>query len=112
MTIRTRLFASRASTTAWVADDGTTLNGMAEYLDQICDGVPVGLSVGGMDDAITDDGTEAVKTFEGLDEFATASGDQLGPTEWLVVDQTRIDQFAEATEDRQWIHVDPARAVD
>lgn len=38
-------------------------------------------------------------------------GTELGPTEWRVVDQDRIDGFAEATEDRQWIHVDPARAA-
>lgn len=36
----------------------------------------------------------------------------LGPSAWIDVDQARIDRFAEATEDRQWIHVDPARAAD
>jgi acyl dehydratase len=40
-----------------------------------------------------------------------AEGTQLGPTPWLTVEQARIDQFAEATEDRQWIHVDPERAA-
>jgi len=38
-------------------------------------------------------------------------GRELGPTDWRVVDQVRIDGFAEATEDRQWIHVDPERAA-
>ncbi|EYT58670.1 enoyl-CoA hydratase [Dietzia sp. UCD-THP] len=39
-------------------------------------------------------------------------GVELGPTEWHVVDQSRIDGFAELTGDHQWIHVDPARAAD
>lgn len=38
-------------------------------------------------------------------------GDLLGPTEWIAVDQERIDQFAEATGDHQWIHVDVERAT-
>jgi len=33
-------------------------------------------------------------------------GDRLGPTDWLVVEQERIDGFADATDDHQWIHVD------
>jgi acyl dehydratase len=37
-------------------------------------------------------------------------GVELGPTSWIDVPQTRIDAFAEATDDRQWIHVDPGRA--
>lgn len=39
-------------------------------------------------------------------------GEELGPTGWLEVTQERIDAFAHATGDRQWIHVDPARAAD
>jgi acyl dehydratase len=38
-------------------------------------------------------------------------GEEIGVSDWLVVTQDRITQFAEATEDRQWIHVDPARAA-
>lgn len=38
-------------------------------------------------------------------------GVELGPTEWRHVDQDRIGSFAEVTEDRQWIHVDPERAA-
>jgi acyl dehydratase len=38
-------------------------------------------------------------------------GSVLGPTEWYTVDQSKVDAFAEATEDRQWIHVDPSRAA-
>ena len=45
-------------------------------------------------------------------ELAAAAGTELGRSEWLAVDQDRIDRFAEATGDDQWIHVDPARAAD
>jgi acyl dehydratase len=38
-------------------------------------------------------------------------GQELGTSSWLVVDQTRIDQFATCTEDRQWIHIDPERCA-
>src|SRR3989442_5385845 len=38
-------------------------------------------------------------------------GQELAVSDWLEVTQQRIDQFAEATDDRQWIHVDPARAA-
>src|SRR6476620_1191186 len=38
-------------------------------------------------------------------------GDEFGPSEWLEITQERIDAFAEATDDHQWIHVDPARAA-
>ncbi len=41
-----------------------------------------------------------------------APGQQLGTTDWLEVDQGRINMFAEATGDHQWIHVDPERAKD
>ena len=37
-------------------------------------------------------------------------GDELGHTEWLLLTQERVNQFAEATLDHQWIHVDPERA--
>ena len=44
--------------------------------------------------------------------FAELVGQELGPTEWLEVDQARIDEFARATDDPQWIHVDAARAAE
>ena len=53
-----------------------------------------------------------MKKFNELDEFAAAQGTQLGPTEWLEVDQDRVNLFADATDDHQWIHVDPDRAKD
>jgi acyl dehydratase len=51
-----------------------------------------------------------VKKFSGLDEFVAAEGGQLGPTDWLEVTQDRVNLFADATDDHQWIHVDPERA--
>jgi acyl dehydratase len=39
-------------------------------------------------------------------------GQELGVTDWLQITQQRVDQFAEATGDHQWIHVDPERAKD
>ena len=41
-----------------------------------------------------------------------AVGTELGTSDWLEITQERIDQFADATGDHQWIHVDPARAAD
>jgi acyl dehydratase len=53
-----------------------------------------------------------VKTFSNIDEFAAAAGEELGVSGWRSVEQSRIDLFADATEDHQWIHVDPDRAAD
>ncbi len=39
-------------------------------------------------------------------------GNSLGSSSWVLVDQHRIDKFADATDDHQWIHVDPERAKD
>jgi acyl dehydratase len=39
------------------------------------------------------------------------TGDEFGPSSWIVVDQEKIDAFADATGDHQWIHVDPERAA-
>jgi acyl dehydratase len=44
-------------------------------------------------------------------ELPSLVGRALGPSRWLVIDQARIDRFAEATGDFQWIHVDVARAA-
>ena len=52
-----------------------------------------------------------MKKFNGLDEFVAAEGSQLGPTDWLEVTQDRVNLFADATGDHQWIHVDPERAA-
>lgn len=45
-----------------------------------------------------------------FEEFASHEGQQLGISDWLLVDQNRINQFADATLDHQWIHVDMERA--
>jgi acyl dehydratase len=52
-----------------------------------------------------------VKVFNDLSEFVAAAGSQLGPTEWIEITQDRVNLFAEATDDHQWIHVDPDRAA-
>jgi acyl dehydratase len=48
--------------------------------------------------------------FRSADEFKAAVGRSYGPSDWFAVEQSRIDQFAEATGDHQWIHVDVERA--
>ena len=45
-------------------------------------------------------------------EVAGLAGTDLGSTEWLEITQDRVDRFADATDDHQWIHVDPERAKD
>ncbi len=49
--------------------------------------------------------------FHDLDELRAGVGTTLGPSDWVEIDQHRIDTFAEATGDDQWIHVDPERAA-
>ena len=51
-------------------------------------------------------------TVNGLDELKKLAGGDLGTSEWIEVTQERIDTFADATGDHQWIHVDPERAKD
>jgi acyl dehydratase len=48
--------------------------------------------------------------FESADALRAAVGKPLGPSDWLKVEQSRIDLFADATNDHQWIHVDVERA--
>ena len=50
--------------------------------------------------------------FNSPSELKDAVGQHLGHSDWLEIDQARIDQFAEATGDHQWIHVDPQRAAE
>ena len=52
-----------------------------------------------------------MKRFAKLSNLAALVGQELAHSDVLLVDQARIDAFAEATEDRQWIHVDTARAA-
>ncbi|HEY7592311.1 MAG TPA: MaoC family dehydratase [Actinophytocola sp.] len=51
-----------------------------------------------------------MRTFANLDELAGAKGELLGTGDWLEITQDRIDQFADATGDHQWIHVDADKA--
>jgi acyl dehydratase len=53
-----------------------------------------------------------MRTFTGVEQFQQAVGEELGSTDWLLVDQERVDRFAEATDDHQWLHVDPEKAAD
>ncbi|MEO6629824.1 MAG: MaoC family dehydratase [Aquihabitans sp.] len=53
----------------------------------------------------------AVTVFEGIDEVRAAVGSHLGHSEWITITQEQVNTFAEATGDRQWIHVDVARAT-
>src|ERR1041385_4862541 len=45
-----------------------------------------------------------------VDDLPSLAGEELGVSDWLTIDQARINQFADATGDHQWIHVDVARA--
>jgi acyl dehydratase len=53
-----------------------------------------------------------MKHFAHLHDLRSLVGQEIGVSEWITVDQTRIDKFADATGDHQWIHVDPVRAKD
>jgi acyl dehydratase len=50
--------------------------------------------------------------FDSYDELKAAVGTTVGQSDWVSVDQERINTFADATGDHQWIHVDPERAAD
>jgi acyl dehydratase len=52
----------------------------------------------------------ATTTFDGIDAVRAAVGTHLGFSDWTEITQQRVDQFADATGDHQWIHVDPERA--
>ncbi|MCY1286138.1 putative enoyl-CoA hydratase 1 [compost metagenome] len=52
-----------------------------------------------------------MKSYETLAELKGLVGEVVGVSDWVSIDQNRIDTFAEATGDHQWIHVDPERAA-
>ena len=52
-----------------------------------------------------------MRVFAGRDELLASAGEEIGISSWLEVTQARVDQFAEATGDHQWIHVDAERAA-
>lgn len=52
-----------------------------------------------------------MRVVSSIEEAKALEGVEVGLSEWVVIDQSRIDQFAEATGDYQWIHVDTERAA-
>lgn len=52
-----------------------------------------------------------MRVFEDVPAFCAAVGEHLGDSSWITVTQERINLFADATGDHQWIHVDPVRAA-
>jgi acyl dehydratase len=56
--------------------------------------------------------TPHTAAFQTTDDLRAAKGRHLGQSDWVELTQERVDQFADATGDHQWIHVDPERAKD
>jgi acyl dehydratase len=52
-----------------------------------------------------------LRIIKSIDDAKALIGEEVGLSDWVVIDQHRIDQFAEATTDHQWIHVDVERAA-
>ena len=52
-----------------------------------------------------------MRSFEHLVDLQALVGQEVGVSDWITVDQHRIDLFADATGDHQWIHIDPERAA-
>ncbi|GAA1921059.1 MaoC family dehydratase [Nocardioides marmoribigeumensis] len=53
-----------------------------------------------------------MRVFKDLDEVAASVGETIGPTGWIPISQRRVNAFADATDDHQWIHVDRERAAE
>ncbi|MDF3881563.1 MaoC family dehydratase [Cupriavidus basilensis] len=53
-----------------------------------------------------------MKVYEKISDLQPLVGEIIGTSEWITIEQGRINQFADATGDHQWIHVDPERAKD
>lgn len=52
-----------------------------------------------------------MRTFASVYEMEEVVGQELGVSDWVMIDQKRINQFAEATNDFQWIHIEPEKAA-
>jgi acyl dehydratase len=52
-----------------------------------------------------------METYQSAAALEAAVGTEIGPTEWLTIDQDRVNGFADVTEDHQWIHIDTERAA-
>lgn len=50
-----------------------------------------------------------MRVFNSIAEYAAEKGKEIGVSDWVLIDQARVNLFADATGDHQWIHVDPAR---
>ncbi len=53
-----------------------------------------------------------MRTFNGIDDVKSSVGEEIGVSDWYAITQEEIDRFADATDDHQWIHVDPEKARD
>lgn len=53
-----------------------------------------------------------IKSNISIEDFKNSAGTELGPSDWLLIDQERINRFANATDDHQFIHVDPKKAAE
>ena len=53
-----------------------------------------------------------IKSNISIEDFKNSTGTELGPSDWLLIDQERINRFADATDDYQFIHVDPEKAAE
>ncbi len=53
-----------------------------------------------------------MRTFTTSEEIEAAAGQEIGTSDWVEIDQERVNKFADATGDHQWIHVDVERAED
>jgi acyl dehydratase len=51
-----------------------------------------------------------MRVFSSFEEIEAAAGEEIGTTDWVEITQERVDQFADATGDHQWIHVDVEKA--
>lgn len=51
-----------------------------------------------------------MRVFNNVNELTECIGEEIGVSEWLTIDQDRINDFADSTGDHQWIHIDPERA--
>ena len=51
-----------------------------------------------------------MRVFSTFEEIEAAAGEEIGTTDWVEITQERVDQFADATDDHQWIHVDQEKA--
>lgn len=57
------------------------------------------------------DGVMPIRTINDIEELKSRVGQEIAVGDWVEIAQERIDRFAEATEDRQWIHIDPERCA-